>query len=342
MTKIGIIGLGMMGRTHYEAYQKIPDAQVVAIADADAKRAAGNLAGTAGNILDGGLSQLPMDRIKGFTDYRQLIALPELDIIDVCVPTPSHLEVAVAALATGKNVLCEKPLGRTLADAQQIAKAAESAKGFFMPAMCMRFWPGWDWLKQAVSDKRFGKLVSVTFRRIASMPGGWYRNGEMSGGAALDLHIHDVDFVYHLFGRPNAIFSRGYAKTTGKTDHLVSHYLYDGGPLVVAEGGWCLSDGFGFSMTYIANFDNATAEFNMANKNALTVSKDGKQEFPALAAGTGYEGELAYFVDCVAKKQKPTRVTAADGVEGVRMVEAEIRSIESGQVVKLDEAAKSR
>src|SRR3954463_11413652 len=113
MIRVGIIGLGMMGRTHYEAYQEIENAQVVAVSDVDAKRAAGDLAGTGGNVLAAGLTHLPMDRIKGSTDYNDLLANPDVDIVDVCLPTTQHLEVTVAALKSGKHVLCEKPLART-------------------------------------------------------------------------------------------------------------------------------------------------------------------------------------------------------------------------------------
>jgi predicted dehydrogenase len=336
MAKIGIIGLGMMGRTHYEAYQAVGSAQVVAVADADPKRAAGDLAGTAGNVVAGGLSQLPMDRIKGFTDWRQLIAHPEVEVIDICLPTGAHLEVATAALATGKHVLCEKPLGRDLAEARAIAEAAAKAKGFFMPAMCMRFWPGWDWLKRAVEERTYGAVVAASFRRLSQMPAGWYGNGKASGGAALDLHVHDVDFVRHLFGRPRAVFSRGYSKTSGETDHLLTHYLFDRGPaLVTAEGGWCLAQGFGFSMRYTVNFERATADFDLGRAQPLVVHQDGRSEAVKLADSIGYEGEIRYFLDCIARNQRPTVVTAAEAVDGIAMVEAEVRSIAEGRPVEI-------
>src|SRR5688500_4551953 len=148
--KIGIIGLGMMGRTHYEAYQSIPDAQVVAVADHDPKRAAGELSGTAGNVLKEVITHLPMDKIRGTTNALDLINMSDIDVVDVCVPTTRHVEVAIEAIKAGKHVLCEKPLARTSADAEKIAAAARSGKGIFMPAMCMRFWPQWSWLKKAV------------------------------------------------------------------------------------------------------------------------------------------------------------------------------------------------
>ena len=326
---IGIIGLGMMGRTHYEAYQEI-GANVAAVADQDPKRAAGDLAGTGGNVLQGGLAHLPMDRIKGTTDAAELIAMRDLDIVDVCVPTTQHVDVVVAALRAGKNVLCEKPLARTSADAERIAAAAREATGMFMPAMCMRFWPQWVWLKQAVAERRYGKVLAATFRRVASLPAGWYRNGAMSGGAALDLHIHDTDFIQHLFGMPRSVSSRGYPKATGEIDHLSTHFAYDDIPIVSAEGGWSLADGYGFTMQYTVNFETATADFDFAREQPLRLSKDGQTEAIDAGAGFGYAAELRYFIDCVRTGQRPTVVTADDAVRSIRIVEAEVKSARAG------------
>jgi predicted dehydrogenase len=286
-------------------------------------------------VVAGGVDQLPMDRIRGTTDWRQLIAMPEVQVVDICLPTTAHREVATAALAAGKHVLCEKPLGRDLADARAIAEAAAKGPGMFMPAMCMRFWPGWTWLKQAVDEKRYGEVKAATFRRVASMPKGWYHDGRLSGGAALDLHIHDVDFVRWLFGRPRAVSSRGYTKTTGAIDHLLTQYVYDRGPLVTAEGGWCMADGFGFSMRYTVNFERATADFDLARAQPLLLHENGQSQPVAIGEGTGYDGELRYFIACIAAGRRPTTVTAADAVDGIEMVEAEVRSIAEGRIVEL-------
>jgi predicted dehydrogenase len=332
---IGIIGLGMMGRTHYEAYQEI-GASVVAVADQDPKRAAGDLSGTGGNVLQGGLTHLPMDKIRGTTNPNELIAMTDVDIVDVCVPTTQHVDVAVAALKAGKHVLCEKPLARTSADAERIAAAAAEARGFFMPAMCMRFWPQWAWLKQAVAEQRYGKVLAATFRRLASMPAGWYRNGAMSGGAALDLHIHDTDFVQHLFGMPGAVATRGYSKTSGEIDHLATQYVYDDVPLVTAEGSWCLADGYGFTMQYTVNFENATADYDLAREQPLRLIKGGQAEPVDAGPGFGYAAELRYFIDCVKQGQRPSVVTADDAVRSIRLVEAEVKSARAGgELVRL-------
>jgi predicted dehydrogenase len=331
VTRVGLIGLGFMGRMHISAYGKIKNVRLVAVADLDPKRAAGDLSGGWGNIA-GAADRLDMTGITGTTDFQALIRHPDVDLVDICVPTPSHEALAISALEAGKHVLCEKPLALDSASGQRIADAVARAKGLFMPAMCLRFWPTWEWLKQAIEEQRYGAVRAATFRRVASMPPGWFGNGAMSGGAILDLHIHDTDFVCHLFGAPSAVFSRGYTKTSGRTDHIVTEYLYDRGPAVVsAEGAWCMADGFTFTMRYTVNFDQATVDFDGGREHQLLVSTGGKTE-AVDAPGDGYEAEIAYFLECVRTGQRPARVTAADAVTSLRVIEAEQRSVESGRI----------
>jgi predicted dehydrogenase len=204
-----------------------------------------------------------------------------------------------------------------------------------MPAMCMRFWPQWAWIKQAVAEKRYGAVRAATFRRVASMPVGWYRDGKMSGGAALDLHIHDTDFVQHLFGMPRAVSSRGYTKTSGEMDHLATQFIYDDVPLVTAEGSWCLADGYGFTMQYTVNFEQATADFDLSREQPLRLSKGGQTESIDAGPGFGYARELKYFIECAGKGQRPTIVTADDAVRSIRLVEAEVRSARTGETVRV-------
>ncbi|HET6250442.1 MAG TPA: Gfo/Idh/MocA family oxidoreductase [Tepidisphaeraceae bacterium] len=333
MTRIGIIGLGFMGRTHYEAYQKIPGAQVVMVADKDPKRAAGDLTGGWGNFDAGNITQLPMDRIRGTTDFHELMNDNQVDVVDICVPTPGHVELALAALSSGKHVLCEKPLATSVADAMKIANAAKTAKGFFMPAMCVRFWPQWEWLKRAVADQTYGPVHAATFRRLGTMPGGWFKDGKLSGGALFDLHVHDVDFLYHLFGKPKGVFSRGYSKTSGEIDHIVTQYLFDGPALVVAEGGWCQADGWPFAMRYTVNFERATADYDSSRADEpLLLYEGGKKQTIEAAKSDGFVGELSYFLECVAAGKRPQRVTAEDAVMGLTIIEGEKRSVGSGRV----------
>lgn len=336
MINVGVIGLGMMGSTHLDVYAKRQDVRVVAVADLDEDRLHGR-SKAQGNVEGQAQGGFDLSAVKKYREGKDLIKDRQVEVVDVCLPTPLHLEYARAALRAGKHVLVEKPLARTYRDAKKLVAAGEKARGFAMPAMCMRFWPGWEFLKSAIDDKRFGKVLAAHFRRVASHPGGpFYSNGELCGGALLDLHVHDIDFIQHCFGVPESVTSVGYSKITGQPDHVVTQYHYKDIPLVVAEGGWAMAPGFGFSMTYTVNFENATVTFSFDGKDHVKVFQPGKDPVDVdLPQQLGYEREIEYFLGCVVTSVAPQRVTLRDAANSVAIAEAEAKSIATGKSAKV-------
>jgi len=337
---VGLVGLGFMAVTHLKAYQKVPGVRVAALCNPSGRHLDGDFSSVFGNIGSNEPFRLPMEEVKTFTSFQQMLNDPEIDIIDICAPTLAHPELTIAALAAGKHVLCEKPLARTSAEALRIVENAANARGFFMPAMCLRFWPEYAWLKEQIAGEKFGKVLSATFRRAAEPPG-WSQNvfldGKKSGGALLDLHIHDVDFIAHCFGKPRSVFSSGYSKLSGAIDHVVTHYQFEPGSLITAEGTWALTPGFGFQANYMVNFERATADFDSSRgPDALKLFEQGQAPRKLeLNQPDGYVGELTYFVDSIQKNRRPTLVTAVDGLISVQICEAEEESIRTNSVVKI-------
>ncbi len=198
MLNIGLVGLGFMAATHLRAYRQVEGARVAALCNPSGRHLDGDFTNVAGNVGATDPVVLDMAGVKATKRFTELLDDPDLHAIDICAPTKAHAELAIAALQAGKHVLCEKPLARTSAAARQIVDAAAKAKGIFMPAMCLRFWPEWAWLKEAIASGRLGNVLAARFRRVAEPPG-WGRNtffnGAESGGALFDLHVHDTDFV---------------------------------------------------------------------------------------------------------------------------------------------------
>lgn len=339
MINVGVIGLGMMGLTHLDVYAGSPAAKVVAIADPDPARRSGK-AKAAGNVEGQAQGRFDLTSVTGYADGMDLIRDPNVQLVDICLPTPLHKSFTIAALEAGKHVLVEKPLARTSQDAFDIADAADRAfaksGAIAMPAMCIRFWPGWTWLKQAIDQQTYGRVLSARFTRLASHPpGAFYANADACGAAALDLHIHDVDFVRYCFGKPKAVRSGGYSKPTTGVDHLATHYIYDDVPFVAAEGGWAMASGFPFQMRFLVNFEHATAAYDLFAPDPLVLYKDGKAEPVAIEKKQGYELEINYLLQCIAERKQPTTVTLRDAAEAVRIVEAEVESVRTGREVTL-------
>lgn len=335
---VAVVGLGFMGVTHLRAYLANTNARVVAVCDATRIPINGVLAGVSGNITKSDDIHLGTD-VKVYRTSEELFADADVELVDLCTPTPLHAAQVIGALNAGKHVICEKPLARTSTEAREILAIADKSPGILMPAMCMRFWPGWSWLKQAVAEETYGKVLAARFRRDSAMPAwsqqGTYSGSQDLGGALLDLHIHDTDFVNHLFGSPSGVFSSGVLADSGSINHVVTQYDYPNGPNVYAEGGWLLTQGFNMSYTLLCQ--HATIDFDLARGvKALIISETGKEpRVVDTGDGDGYSKEIDYIIECVAKRQPPTIVTALDGMTALEICEAEERSIRSGTSVRL-------
>jgi predicted dehydrogenase len=340
MVNVGIIGLGFMAATHIKAYRQIPGVRIAAICNPSGRHLDGDFSKVAGNVGDNQPVMLDMADVKATKDVADLLKDPNIHLIDICAPTAAHRDLSLAALQAGKHVICEKPLARSSAVAREIAQAAANAKTFFMPAMCLRFWPEWAWLRQAIVSNTYGKTLSARFRRVAEPPGWGHKNffnGAESGGALFDLHVHDTDFVQYCFGRPRAVLSQGYSKISGAIDHVVTQYDYPAGPIVHAEGTWAMTEGFGFNMAYTVNFENATADYDLSRgPDGLRLCEKGQApRFVKCEGPDGYVLELQHMINAIQTGQAPTVVTARDGLISIEMCEAEEKSVQTRQMVTL-------
>ena len=340
--RVGLIGLGFMGTTHYGIYQAMPDTEVVAVADVDERKRKGDISSVIGNIGNSDNSKpLDFSNTKVYDNGFDLIADPDIDIVDICVPTPDHAKLAIAALKAGKHVHSEKPFCRTREEADEIVAAAKTAKGNFSVGLCVRCWPEYAYLYDEYKKGSFGKIRSATFRRLSPSIDGnnwenWFMDGKRSGGALLDLHTHDADFICHLLGRPKAVTSVGNTilSTNNGIDHVITFYHYDKETVVEAEGAWAAPKTTPFEMTFQVICEKATIRFMAEGFKVYWA--DGKVETPAVEATTGWHVELRYFIDCVKNGVKPTKYQDIDSVyDGFITVMAEQKSIETGERVEV-------
>lgn len=338
--RVGIVGTGFMALAHIRAYQQVIGIEIGALCNPSGRNLDGDFSDVYGNVGSDDPVKLDMKNVATYKNLDELLADDSIDLIDVTTPTFLHYEQAIEALVSGKHVLCEKPMTRTSQQAREITEAAEKAKGFFMPAMCLRFWPEWKWVKDAIDDDRFGRPLSARFRRVAEAPA-WGQNsfldGKKSGGGLLDLHIHDADFAAYCFGRPSHVYAQGHTKVSGEIDHVLAQYTVACGATVSAEGSWAMAKGFGFNMAYTVNFENATLDYDLARGDeALKLFEPDKEpQTLKLDAGDGYTGQISYMVESIQSGTIPNVVTAQDGLTSVELCEAAKRSIETGERVRL-------
>ena len=342
MQKVAIIGMGFMGAMHAQCYRQIPNAKLVAFVDIDSDRAQ--------KVCDQIKLKLPI-----YSSLKALFSKEEIDVVDICLPTDLHAQAALEAIAHGKNVFCEKPFALTVADAKKVRDAAKKKKVKMQIGQVLRFWPEYTAFTEFVKSKKAGKLLSLTLQRRAGAPtyssNQWLLNGKRSGGAALDLHIHDTDFVIALLGKPKSVSARGTTDKRGMT-HIFTTYDYGKNLAVQAEGGWNYPDTWGFQMAFQALFEKGTVEMDSNKTPSITFVLEGKPretlEVKAVQAGAstaktgnisslgGYFLELEYFIQCLEKKKTPAIATPDQALESVRVTLAEIKSAQqNGKAVKI-------
>lgn len=337
MKNVVIVGFGFMGGMHAQAWMALKGASLAALVDRDPDRIRKQV--TALKI------QVPV-----FSRLEEALAAVPCDIVDICTPTDTHLELARLALASGRHVFCEKPLAYGPTQAAELARLAGKAKGRFMTGHCIRFWPEYQAAEAFHRSGKGGKLLSLKLVRQSSQPlhsaGSWLLDSKRSGGAALDLHIHDTDWVLHLLGKPKSVTSRGTFDKTGLS-HIFTSYEFPK-VTVQAEGGWNYPATWGFRMAFQMVFEKAVIDYDSGATPSLTVATaQGKKPlaFSAPKVGQsrsgagnlsslgGYANELATFLACVEKKKPVTLATASQAAESVRVAWAEIESARTGRPV---------
>jgi len=275
---------------------------------------------TQGNI-DAGSDRLNLDGVALYTDVAEMLASENLDGVSVALPTHLHKAVSIQCLEAGVHVLCEKPMALNVPDCDAMIAAASKAGKHLMVAHCIRFWPEYAWAKMAVSSGEYGKVLAADFSRLTDVPawadGSWLADPAKSGGLALDLHIHDLDFIQYLFGTPSSIRSVG-------TRHVQTQVDYADGRAITATASWAMPKSFGFQMSFKIMFEKAALVFDGASLKVYPA--EGEPFAPEVAEGDGYKGEVEYFAGLLAGTNTEIIIPPEQARESVRMALETIHS----------------
>ena len=326
-----LVGCGFMGGMHAQIYAQLEGVELAAAVDNNPERSTEKL-----NSF--GLS------VPVYETLEEALQKTDCDFVDICMPTHCHLDNALMTIEAGKALFCEKPLALTLEDADQIVSAAEAKGVFAQVGHCIRFWPEYQALTEYHNSGQGGKLLSLNLVRRSARPAygasNWLNNPELSGGAALDLHIHDTDFALALLGEPNSFNSRVTEDFSGPVHAFT---LLDYGDLTVStEGGWNYPEKWGFQMSFQAIYENAVLDYDSRNDQGLTICEGAEEPRPMTVAKPdsghsssdegnvsdlgGYYNELRYFTDCLKAGKAPAIATLKEARASLALTLDEIRS----------------
>lgn len=339
--RFGVCGLGFMGRGHFVRLRDHERAEVVAVCDRDAGRRAGDWRDQVGNLDYEGSKdgQVSMEGICAYADPGKLVADPNIDVVLITLPTPLHAPIAIAALEAGKHVLTEKPMAVRPGDCTRMIDAARAAGRTLMVAQCIRFWPQYETIRRYVEEGRIGEVHYVSLRRLGSPPTysaeNWLLDGTQSGGAMLDLHVHDVDFTHMLLGVPDKIHAHGTVGSSGAIDHVIANYGYADGRYALIEGGWSLTRNWPFEMSITAHGEKGTLYWSLSSGADVLWYTGADQPEPVPCEGDALRNEQNYFIDCILANRPVERCTPESCRVSISLTWLERRAVEMGRTLEL-------
>ncbi len=318
--KIAVLGLGFMGSTHLKALRNISGAHLQAVVSSDEKKLTGDLSGIQGNIGGPG-EKMDFSSVKKYRTAAEAIHDPEIEAVDICLPTDQHAEVAVAALRAGKHVFVEKPMALDGASADHMVAEARRQNRVLMTGQVLRFIPAYQAAAKAVKSASLGAVRSAIFRRRCAAPAWsrWLSNPSQSGGGVFDLLIHDVDMCLNLFGAPEAVSASGYEDMPRGIDWILAQLHYPGIGAVAISGGWHHPKAYPFSMEFTVVCDGGTLEYNSAGGPLTLYRADGTEEPLDNAEADWYQAELEYFLECAHNGREPHLCPPEDSATAVKL-----------------------
>ena len=370
---VGIIGWGFMGRTHTQALRSLPLFYPGAGFDVALRC-----------VCSGHLENArEAARVAGFErytdDYRQLLAMPDIDVVSVCTPNALHEEMVIAALEAGKHVYIDKPLAVTAQSARRIAEAAERAPGFTRMVFNNRYMPATLRARQLMEEGRIGRVLTFSARYLHSgsidpeKAVGWKQG--LEGGVLLDMGSHALDLLTWLVGYPRRVLCKSFtlyperpAPGGGRTralseDHVQMLLELEGGAVGSVEASKIATGASdellleirgdrgalkwnSMDPNYLDFYDNTLPEADYGGTRGFTrIESVGRYPAPGgkflpPKNSVGWErGHLhCYytFLDAVARGERPTENTAADGARLQQLMEDCRRSDETGMWVEVD------
>ena len=340
MVRIGIVGAGKICQgPHMGAYDKIANAEIVAICDIDE------------NKLNNLKNRYP--NANYYTDYKEMIENEELDAVDICTPNNYHSIVAIYALNKGLNVICEKPDAINASEAEKMKEAAEKSGKTLMVIRNNRYRPSTKYLKKYIADGKMGEIYAgrCGWIRRRGIPGwgGWFTDKEQSGGGPLiDLGVHIIDLAMYFMGNPQPVTVSG--STYLKFPHT-SHSKIDVEDLAMGfirfDNGACLQ--IEFSWASNIECDQMFVELRGEKSGSRMSGIDKKFEIFTEEYGSNvtikpsvddygvphHELNIRHFIDVIEGKCEPD-FTPLQGVNMVKILEAIYKSAECGHEIALD------
>jgi myo-inositol 2-dehydrogenase / D-chiro-inositol 1-dehydrogenase len=335
---VGLVGSGFIGQAHAEAFALTPLASVRAVASRSPDRVAGFAAQWG----------IP----AWHTDYRELVARPDVDLVSVAAPNHLHRDIVVAAAEAGKHVICEKPLARTLREADEMITACRAAGVKLMYAEDICFAPKYVRAKELADEGALGDVYLVRQTEQHYGPhSDWFWDPDLAGGGVLmDMGCHGIEFARWVHGKPAArsvtaeVGTFVHAQRTRAEDHAIITIRFDGQRVGLIEASWAKPGGMDDRAEIVGSRGVTYAD--LVRGSSLSTFSDVGYGYAVEKApdtrgwtftmsdelwNSGFPQEMDHFVRCVAEDAVP-RETGEDGRAVLEIIYAAYRAARHGRV----------
>jgi len=325
----------------------VAGAKLAAVCSRDQRKLAGDWRGIKGNFGPEG-TQVDLAGVATYRRLEEMLADPDVDLVDLCLPPGMHADAACAALAAGKHVLCEKPMALSTDDCRRMTEAANQAGRLLLIGHVLPFFPEYAAARQIIDRGKYGRLLGGHFKRIISDPT-WiddFYDPQRVGGPLLDLHVHDAHFIRLLFGMPRSVVSQG--RMRGEVVEFCNSLFQFADPklVVAATTGVINQQGRPFTHAFEIHLERATLVYDFAVIGGdarllmpLTVLEpNGQTSQPQLNGGDpldAFQAELAEVLQAVQANQPSGILDAALARDAVILCQKQAESVQRQQPVSV-------
>lgn len=284
-----------------------------------------------------------------YTDAEKMYSSENPDAVLICTPTFTHEDIVKKAIEHKVHIMCEKPFVLDADTAQNLFRMAKENGVRIMVMQVVRFWPEYLRIKQLIDSGEAGEIMNVYANRLSAHPDwcSWHKDPAKSGGGLYDLHIHDIDYLYYLFGKVKSVYAVGKKSESGCWNNVSTVLNFSSGVSAVAEGFMDITGGWAFSTNIRINSTNMAIEYLnkrvynsevAKNKieNLVIYHKDCEPQIENVPQYNPYRAETEYFARCVEEKAENTVVSDSDVVYVLRILAAIEKSLETGLVQNIE------
>jgi len=275
-------------------------------------------------------------------DCLAVIARPDVDIVGIMTPTPTHTQYVIAAAAAAKHIFCEKPFGRTVQQCKEAIAAVKKARVKLFVAHVLRYFQEFEAIRAQIAAGKVGKPGFVKLYRGGIFPvgaDGWFRDYAQSGGVTLDSMIHDLDWLRYAFGDAERVFCQALQRSTPECiDYAMATLRMKSGAIAKVIGTWAHPSGFRVEVEVCG--DHGMLQFNSDESPLATMKRAQPGAAPGMIVPASpvpkspYQLEWEDFLFWLEGKPG-ARVTPNDALAAVRMATAALKSAETGKPVNL-------